>query len=1651
VYTYAVGTRDEEDEGLRTVTVLLTDEAGNAPPEPETLGTRVMFDFTPPGLAGTPVVAPLVVKKGSLVTLSFDADEPLGPDPVVSIGGGTMKKAEGAGTSFKYTYSVNGGETEDEKQIGITLTDRAGNVSDPITLGSTVRFDFTGPQILNPSVTPRGMKDTIISVTFSSDEKLGADPDVKAGAMKFDKDPASGGNDYVYTYKLLGTEEEGVQTVTIANLSDEAGNTATTQTAGTFVTDFKAPSVMPGAAVNPAFARNGVEVTVTFDASEELSMDPAVYSGPSSFAKKSKSGNRYVYARTLDQTEVEGALTISADLADLAGNVTSGVAVAVFLADFSPPGLKGTPVVLPPVAGPMMQVTATFETDEALGAEPVAKIGAIPMDAGPKSGSQYTFTHIAAQVDGEGDKPLSVHLQDLSGNTSDVAPGQKATFDFTAPAATLVSVDPGPFRSPKSVPAEPDIIAHVKFTTAEALDPDPAVGQVKVLIGDSAKATCPSGANTTFDCTYTVPKDLGSGNALEGPRSVSVELTDGAGNKGSTALGTITFDFTKPTVVSGSESLQLIPATGNPLPTVKSVAYGTAARISFTASEILLGDPVVALSPATGDWTVTKKNAAGSFYVYDAVLTGGWPDQTRYDVVVTLADLAGNVSDPVTLALPSAPNPSLTVDTVVPAVPDVETLDRIIYTRIPWGSDATQGVKTFALRGEANGVEPNAAVIVYDAADVATAAEIGRVTADATGAFGGDIGSGREFLLNRADRVSVYVATVDSAGNQSDADPGKAGIQATEVKDAEWIATMGGKIAGSTLENPHRFAKKPWFANSLFQGGVVEAGAADGIDRLGGGIADTAGSGTWRLLVSQAPSERQNFGMTYDSARGHVLLFGGMAGDRSVLFQDTWKWDGAKWTLVIPEDPEGDANPSPRSGQAMVYDSRRGVAVLFGGGGPDDDMVYGDTWEWNGKSWKMRYPEDVEGDGNPSARRFHAMTYDSRRGVTVLFGGWNASGNCAGSGSNYCGDTWEYDGRSWKQVAVSGTTPSARRGHAMTYATKYSSGQAWQRSILFGGYGVDGSKGDVWEWDGSAWLNTSAGGTGCPTARENPAIAYDCGRKLVVLFGGGSSSGSNQTWEWDGTQWTDKSATSTALIRKRMHKLEYDAVAGKIVLFGGGRSTYAYQDTWEYDGTAWEMKTYPAADPAVVVPQPRTDHVMVYDQSEDTIMLFGGYADAEVTSDCDGSGTLYCGGTYIFKAHYWTKSSAAGPSARRRAAAAYHETDTRVFFFGGEAGSPIRDFWLWDGSAWAAQTCDTGFFTPISLCPSARSSQGMAYSKEGTRVMMFGGNTSSTTQLNETHSPNWEEIYDPGFPFPLGWFWNWYSLSSSNPIARAAPAMAYVDAASKLVMFGGYNSTDCGEGGGRYCGYTWYWNGTGWTTLTQTGPKAREEHAMAYDASRGSVVLFGGVTGKDFTESCNENGMNFCGGTWELRDSNWSQVTPADPEGDGNPSPRFSHAMTHDSKRKRTVLFGGVDYSGSQNDTWEWRGGADAAAGQTASFDFSRSELSDGAQMKNVSVSWHAGGVGYQGGTETPGVVLKVWDEGMWKDVDSKTVSPTGMGDVSWTTSDALQMSRLLFGDSRTLNFSVVPGTPNGTGDSANDYGRVVTDYVEFKAGYRSP
>ena len=105
---------------------------------------------------------------------------------------------------------------------------------------------------------------------------------------------------------------------------------------------------------------------------------------------------------------------------------------------------------------------------------------------------------------------------------------------------------------------------------------------------------------------------------------------------------------------------------------------------------------------------------------------------------------------------------------------------------------------------------------------------------------------------------------------------------------------------------------------------------------------------------------------------------------------------------------------------------------------------------------------------------------------------------------------------------------------------------------------------------------------------------------------------------------------------------------------------------------------------------------------------------------------------------------------------------------------------------------------------------------------------------------------------------------------------------------------------------TWGWDGVNWTPKAPaTHPSGRIEHALAFDASRGEVLLFAGRLASfpsDFDD------------TWVWDGVNWTERFPAT-----SPPPTGGHALAYSPRRAQVIMFGGYDNGAfSRNDTWSW-------------------------------------------------------------------------------------------------------------------------------------
>jgi hypothetical protein len=200
--------------------------------------------------------------------------------------------------------------------------------------------------------------------------------------------------------------------------------------------------------------------------------------------------------------------------------------------------------------------------------------------------------------------------------------------------------------------------------------------------------------------------------------------------------------------------------------------------------------------------------------------------------------------------------------------------------------------------------------------------------------------------------------------------------------------------------------------------------------------------------------------------------------------------------------------------------------------------------------------------------------------------------------------------------------------------------------------------------------------------------------------------------------------------------------------------------------------------------------------------------------------------------------------------------------------------------------------------PRRRYQHAMAYDAARARVVLFGG-------------------IDVGLTVSLGdtWEWDgqiWIQVSDFGPAPRSRHAMAYDAGRHRLVLFGGL--TGFGDNL-KTLADTWEWNGEYWMQVADTGPSERHDTAMAYDASIGRVVLYGG-SGLGSTQ------------TWEWDGEAWTQT-----ESEIGPGQRIGHAMAYDEVRKRLVLFGGEPLQQGEatgtNDTWERNGAVWARVADT--------------------------------------------------------------------------------------------------------------------------
>ena len=198
-------------------------------------------------------------------------------------------------------------------------------------------------------------------------------------------------------------------------------------------------------------------------------------------------------------------------------------------------------------------------------------------------------------------------------------------------------------------------------------------------------------------------------------------------------------------------------------------------------------------------------------------------------------------------------------------------------------------------------------------------------------------------------------------------------------------------------------------------------------------------------------------------------------------------------SFVWKEIASGANSPGPRSRHTLIYNQVAQASILFGGiVWQPRPTLRADTWQLKDEHWT-----ELKIQGHPRARHRGAMAYDLNRSQGILFGGQNSRGDLLA-------DTWALANGKWSEIDVQGDRPEGRCGHCLAYD------ESQKAIVLYGGVGAnDRALGDTWLFDGSSWKAVSGD---APPKRRYAAFAYDLDLKGCILQGGSEDDHGQKTY-----------------------------------------------------------------------------------------------------------------------------------------------------------------------------------------------------------------------------------------------------------------------------------------------------------------------------------------------------------------------------------------------------------------------------------------------------------------------------------------------------------------------------------------------------------
>lgn len=877
----------------------------------------------------------------------------------------------------------------------------------------------------------------------------------------------------------------------------------------------------------------------------------------------------------------------------------------------------------------------------------------------------------------------------------------------------------------------------------------------------------------------------------EGVHAVALRVLDRAGNELTAELA-LEVDRTAPRLVA-APVVRLTPLGDNLVDAPTALGVRGAASVDLVVDGLLGELPVARLAgdPALDlELTGAPELATDIAFSFELVLDGAVAHaQGERAVTVELTDSVGNEATLTTGA-------TIVVDTEAPVAPDVDTPEAVVFERRPWGT-ADAPLPSFRVVAASGAVEGDALVQAFSEADRG-GLFLGEGSADGDGAF--------TLPTFPIDVPRVELVAVDGAGNESP--------RAT-TRDVRWTASLGLKVRGSRVENPHAL-----FAPRLFEPYALRPNLEDEATDVTAFGADLAAAqagpqaGEPELLEAESvlrfardpdflPASAPAYasaGVAYHAGRGTLMSLGGFTGPFTPSTDDFLELVDGRFVEVEVNDRP------PLSAPPMVYDWRGGRLIA---------VVGSQTWAFENDNWRTL---PASGGAPPGAV---ALAYDRARGRTVATDSER---------------TFVLEGDAWREL-TGAHPPLKRPGFAIAYDP------ARGGVILHGGVPFNGSfeqTGELYVLGETDWTKVAD-----TLLREDHTLVENPATGTVYAVGGTCDAALSPCEQPDDTG---------AVFRLEGDSFTYlasfpfagplqggnvVAVPGLGVVWFGGTEIASGDPAFPVPFFALAEDDVTVRDLAAVLPtpNPRTGGRGVYDPAADELLIAFG---VQVSGDAlalleevgalgplggrslgdvpggrpepfspffDGAAFRYARGpTELVRrsGDTWVQDSAPASFPGPSAAFAFHEGLGLAVGFG---GSPANDTTVTYSSAGVL-----GSLSPATT-PPARGGGRAIYDERRGDVILYGGRDGDGQALADTWA------FDGA---------DWRQLDDAGPLSSDNGWLAYDAVRHRTILHDGEQVYELSDD-------------AGWLLRELDLPEPRTGMAFGFDGRR--MVAFGGSEG----------------------------------------------------------------------------------------------------------------------------------------------------------------------------------------------------------------